>query len=123
MKKKIATILLTVAMAGALLAGPALARDSDDYNRGGWRGGEEWREHHPYQGYGYGQQPPWFYGQSRYQGYGYSQQPPWSYGQSRYGREDNSHWPWEDHDGWRGNHGWQVNNGWRGHYDRDHDGD
>jgi hypothetical protein len=104
MKKKIATLLLTVAMAAALLAGPALARDSDDSNQGRWRGGEEWREHHPYQGYGYNQQPPWLYGQSRYQGYGYQsygyQQPPWNYGQSRYG-----------------------NNGWRSHRDYDHDGD
>jgi hypothetical protein len=51
MKKKIA-LLATVAMAGALFAGPALARDNDDYNYGGWRGGNEWREHHTYQGYG-----------------------------------------------------------------------
>ena len=100
MKKRIATLLLTVAMAGALFAGPALARDSDDSNHGRWRGGHEWREHHPYQGYGYGQQPPWFYGQSRYQSYGYRPEPPWNYGQSRYG-----------------------NNGWRSHHDYDHDGD
>jgi hypothetical protein len=61
MKKKIGALLLTVAMAVALLAGPALARDSDDSNHDRWRGGNEWREYHPYQGYEYRAQPRWNY--------------------------------------------------------------
>ena len=51
MKKKIATLLATVVMVSALLAGPALARDRNDPNQGRWRGGDEWREHHPYPAY------------------------------------------------------------------------
>lgn len=76
MKKKIATLLLTVAMAGALLAGPALARDNDDYNHGGWRGGNEWREHHPYQGYG--NQPRGYGYGSPYSGYGGYPRQAWN---------------------------------------------
>jgi hypothetical protein len=125
MKKKIGALLVTVVMAVALLAGPALAQDSDDYGHGRSRGGEEWREHHPnygysngygYQGqqgpYAYRPQPPWSYGQSRYQSYGYGPQPPWSYAQSRY---RHWYWPWEDHDGRRGY------NGWSGHHGHDRD--
>src|SRR5258708_14980323 len=54
MKKKITTLLATVVMAGALFAGPALARDNDHdgYRNDSWRSAQEWREHHPYQGYG-----------------------------------------------------------------------
>jgi hypothetical protein len=116
MKKKIGALLLTVAMAVALLAGPALARDSDDSNHDRWRGGNEWREYHPYQGYEYRQQPRWNYGESRYRSYGYRPQPPWTYAQSRDRYYHNDwRWPWEDHDGWRGHHG-----GW-GHHDHDRD--
>jgi hypothetical protein len=95
MKKRIATLLLAVVAAGALLAGPALA-DGDDYYH--WRAGNEWLEHHPYQGYGsyqgyqYYQRPPWTYGESRYQNYGYRPQPTWNYGRSRY------HGWWGHHD-------------------------
>jgi hypothetical protein len=91
MKKRIATLLLAVVAAGALLAGPARA-DSDDYNH--WRARNEWREHHPYQGdrwyqgYRYNRQPPWSYGESRYENYGYRRQAPWNYGQ------------WRDHRWW-----------------------
>jgi hypothetical protein len=52
-KKKISTILMTVAMAGAPFAGPALAYDHDGYNRGRWHATEQWREHHPYPVYAY----------------------------------------------------------------------
>jgi hypothetical protein len=97
MKKKIGALLLTVAMAVALFAGPALARDNDDSNHDRWRGGNEWHEYHPYQGYGYRPRPSWTYAQSRY----------------RY--HNDWRWPWEDHNGWRGDHG-----GWV-HHDRDRD--
>jgi hypothetical protein len=101
MKKKIATLLLTVAMAGALLAGPALARDrdNDDYNHGRWNGGNEWREHHPYQGYG----------DSRW-GYGYGN-PHYGYGGHPQGW--NSGWAWHHDDDDRGwfNHGGRFHHG------------
>jgi len=45
MKTKVATLLLTVAMAGALFAGPAVAYDHDRHDGGRWH--EEWRYHHP----------------------------------------------------------------------------
>jgi hypothetical protein len=98
MKKKIGALLLSVVMAVALLAGPALARDRDDADHDRWRGGHEWRENHPYQGYAYRPQPRWNYAESRY----------------RY-RDYGWRWPWEDHDGWRDHRG-----GWG---DRNHDRD
>jgi hypothetical protein len=48
MKKKIATLLVTVAMAGALFAGPALARESYYHHDAHW-----WGVHHPRQVYAY----------------------------------------------------------------------
>jgi hypothetical protein len=48
MKKKIATLLVTVAMAGALFAGPALARESYYHHDAHWR-----EIHHPRQVYAY----------------------------------------------------------------------
>jgi len=45
MKTKIVTLLLSVAMAAALFAGPALAYNHDGHDRGRWH--EEWRYHHP----------------------------------------------------------------------------
>ena len=98
MKKKIGALLLSVVMAVALLAGPALARDRDDADHDRRRGGHEWRENHPYQGYAYRPQPRWNYAESRY----------------RY-RDYGWRWPWEDHDGWGDHRG-----GWG---DRNHDRD
>ena len=61
MKKKIATLLATVAMAGALLAGPALAQDHYYHRDAHWRS-----FHHPHQTYSYNR--------------GYSYRPGYSYG-------------------------------------------
>jgi hypothetical protein len=52
-KKKIGTLLVTVAMTGALFAGPALAYDHDGNGRGRWHAAQEWREHHSYPVYAY----------------------------------------------------------------------
>lgn len=48
MKKKIATLLVTVAMAGALFAGPALAKDHYYAHDARW-----WSIHHPAPMYAY----------------------------------------------------------------------
>jgi hypothetical protein len=106
MKKKITTLLATVVMAGALFAGPALARDNDHdgYRNDSWRSAQEWREHHPYQGYG---DRRWSYG------YGYENQR----GRYAYG------YPYSGYRGYS-DRGWNSFNsgpGW--HHDRDHDGD
>jgi hypothetical protein len=77
-KKKIATLLATVAMAGALFAGPALAYDHDSYNRGRWHGAQEWREHHSYPVYAYNR---W------YPGYRY-EHAGWHW------RQIDGHWRW-----------------------------
>jgi hypothetical protein len=53
MKTTIATLLLTLAMAAPLLAGPALAYDHDGHDRGRWHGVQEWREHRRYPVYAY----------------------------------------------------------------------
>ena len=108
MKGKIVTLLAVLAMAGALLAGPVLARDHDGDDGGYYRSrgyaAEEWREHHPYQAWG---NPGWGYG---YPGSGYAYQP------GRYEDElpRNGAYRW----GWHPRHG----HGWF-HHDRDHDGD
>ena len=103
MKKRIGTLLLALVAVGALLAGPALARDNDDFN-GRWGDRAEWREHHPYQGYQshqnyqYYGRPSSLYREWRYQNYRFRPEPPWSYGRSRH-------------------------HTWRTHHDYDHDGD
>lgn len=97
--KKLGALLVTVLMAGALSAAPALARDSDDYGHGRWRGGEESREHHPYQGYPVypAYQRPWW-------GTGYA--PGWEAREWRHRDADDAwHWRRADRDGWRGYYG------------------
>jgi hypothetical protein len=108
MKRKIVALLAPVVMAGALLAGPALARDHDGddggYSRSRWHATEEWSEHHPYQAWG---NPGW--------GYGYPDSA-YAYRPGRYENEypGNRDYRW----GWQPRHG----HGWF-HHDRDHDGD
>ena len=104
MKRKIVTLLAAVVMTGALLAGPALARDHDGFYTNRWHAAEVWRQHHPYQAWG---NPGQGYG---YPGSGYANQP------GRYANE----YPWNS--GYRS--GWQPRQaqGWF-HHDRDHDGD
>ena len=53
MKKKIATLLVTVAMAGALFAGPALAQDHYYHHDAHW-----WSINHP----AYAYRPGYAYG-------------------------------------------------------------
>jgi hypothetical protein len=77
MKKKIATLLVTVAMAGALFAGPALAQERYDHDAH-W-----WAMHHPHETYAY--RPVYGPGYA-YPGYAYGpvmHRPVW-------------HWAWID---------------------------
>jgi hypothetical protein len=99
MKKKIATLLATVVMVSALFAGPALARDRNDSNQGRWRGGDEWREHHPYPAYPVYPvyQRPW--SENMYA-------PAWEAREWRHrDADDFGRWRRADRDGWRGSYG------------------
>ena len=111
MTKKIATLVATVAIAGALFAAPALARDNDGHRNGRWRAGQEWREHHPYQGYG---NQNWGYG-----GYGYG----YPYSGQGYGYQSGRYAYGYPYSGYRGypRQGWNSARGW--HHDNDHDRD
>jgi hypothetical protein len=59
-KKKIATLLVTVAMAGALFAGPALAYDHDGHGRSRWPDAQGWREHRPVYAYNHWHPGYWY---------------------------------------------------------------
>jgi hypothetical protein len=135
MKKRIATLLLTVAMAAALFTGPALARDydHDGDNDSAWRSAQGWRQPPAYQGHGnrYGYGYP-------YSGQAYGNQPgryAYAYPYNQPGRYAYAY-PYSGqgyrpygypYSGYRGypSQGWK---GWhhghnRSHHDRDHDGD
>ena len=126
MKKRIATLLLTVAMAAALFTGPALARDydHDGDNDSAWRSAQGWRQPPAYQGYGnrYGYGYP-------YSGQAYANQPgryAYAYPYSGQGYRPYGY----PYSGYRGypSQGWNSGAGWhhghnRSHHDRDHDGD
>jgi len=88
MKRKIVTLLVTVAMAGALLAGPALAQDHYNHHDSHW-----WSFHRP--SYAYNPRGAYAYNNNpRYwsgPGYSYSpmMRPP-----SSHWRLINGHWRW-----------------------------
>jgi hypothetical protein len=84
MKKKIATLLVTVAMAGALLAGPALAQDHYYHHDAHWWSIHHPHEAYPYRGYSY---PPGY----SYRGPGYP--PNYAYNRSHW-RMIDGHWHW-----------------------------